>query len=215
MSKMRNEKGQFVKEHKGYWLGKKRPPFSEEARRNMSEGQKGKKVHNRKPLSEEAKKHLSLFWKGKKKSKSHIENIRKAKLGSKNPMFGVHPSEETLKKRSLALRGKLAGGKNPSWKGGITPENMRIRCSIEYRLWREAVFARDGWMCQKCQGRGKELNAHHVQNFADYPALRTSIENGITFCKKCHKEFHKKYGVKNNTKEQLEEFLAEAQIESQ
>lgn len=220
---MRNEKGQFVKGNEGYWLGKKRPPFSEEARRNMSEGQKGKKVHNRKPLSEKAKKHLSLFWKGRKKSKSHTENIRKAKLGSKNPMFGVSPSEETLKKRSAALKGKersvavrLAQSKRVPkgadchfWRGGVSPENKKIRHSIELRLWREAVFARDNWTCQKTGERGGRLHPHHIQNFADYPELRFVVDNGITLSELAHREFHKKYGIKNNTKEQLEEFLAE------
>ena len=37
--------------------------------------------------------------------------------------------------------------------------------------------------------------------------IRTSIENGITFCKECHLIFHKKYGTKNNTKEQVNKFL--------
>jgi len=222
MSKMRNEKGQFVKGNEGYWLGKKRPPFSEEARKNMSEGQKGRKTSNRKPLSEEAKEHLSLFWRGKKKSKSHVENIRKAKLGSKNPMFGVHPSEETLRKRSLALKDKPAwnkGKKCPqlatNWKGGVTPENERIRHGIEFCLWREAVFARDNWTCQKTGERGGRLHPHHIQNFADYPELRFAVDNGITLSAAAHREFHRRYGVENNTREQLEEFLAEVQSGSQ
>jgi hypothetical protein len=46
-----------------------------------------------------------------------------------------------------------------------------------------------------------------TNNFAEFPELRTSIENGITLSEKAHKEFHKKYGFRNNTKEQLQEFL--------
>ena len=90
---------------------------------------------------------------------------------------------------------------------GNSDENQKIRSSKEYKLWQKAVFEIDNWTCQKCQQRGGNLHAHHIFNFADYPLLRTSIENGITFCKKCHKEFHKKYGRKNNTKEQLIKFL--------
>src|SRR3990167_7312984 len=54
---------------------------------------------------------------------------------------------------------------------------------------------------------GGKLIVHHIHNFAYYPELRTSIENGITLTAETHRVFHKKYGYKNNTKEQLDEFL--------
>lgn len=91
-------------------------------------------------------------------------------------------------------RGDMTGDKNPSWKGGITPINHKIRTSIEYILWRKSVFTRDNWTCQECGERGNILHAHHIKPFARYPELRTSIENGITLCYTCHKEIHKKYG---------------------
>lgn len=127
-----------------------------------------------------------------------------------------HKGYWSRKKFSRETRKKMTkvkiGENNPNWKGGITPENIKIRNSIEIRLWREAVFARDNWTCQKCKERSSKgikvyLQPHHIKNFAECIELRTSIENGITFCKKCHSKFHKKYGKKNNTKEQLEEFL--------
>ena len=118
-------------------------------------------------------------------------------------------SKRTIKTRKLLS--KLKKGTNCNfWKGGISKENEIIRKGIEIHLWREAVFARDNWICQKCKIRGGEIHPHHIYNFSDYKKLRTSIENGITLCKKCHQEFHKKYGVKNNIKEQLEEFLTQA-----
>lgn len=97
--------------------------------------------------------------------------------------------------------------KHWNWKGGITDENLEIRNSIEYRLWNNAVLARDNWTCQKYRIKGGNLETHHIQNFSQYPKLRFAIDNGITLSKKAHKEFHKKYGIKNNTREQLEEFL--------
>jgi 5-methylcytosine-specific restriction endonuclease McrA len=93
------------------------------------------------------------------------------------------------------------------WKGGITPENIKIRMGIEFRLWRESVFARDNYTCQKCSQKGGKLNPHHIFNFSTYLDLRFAIDNGITLCKECHREFHKKYGYRNNTREQLEKFF--------
>ena len=104
-------------------------------------------------------------------------------------------------------RPKILGKNNPNWRGGTTPENIKIRTSIEYRLWREAIFARDNWICQKTGIKGGKLNPHHIKNFSKYPELRFAIDNGITLSEKAHKEFHKKYGIKNNTREQLIEFL--------
>ena len=123
--------------------------------------------------------------------------------GKSTPILGKFHSEETRKKMSESLR----GCKCYSWKGGISSINNTIRRGIEYRLWRESVFARDNWTCQKCKIKGGYLHSHHINNFAEIIELRTSIENGITFCKECHMTFHNKYGRKNNTREQVEEFL--------
>ena len=90
---------------------------------------------------------------------------------------------------------------------GKSTENEKIRKSIEYRLWREAVFARDNWTCQKTKIKGEKLHPHHILNFSDYPELRFAIDNGITLSEEAHKEFHKRYGFKNNTKKQLNDFL--------
>ena len=138
----------------------------------------------------------SLFPNGKPpvsgETKNKISEIQKGKHRSPNTEF---------------KKGQMAGEKNINWKGGVIPENMKIRKSVESRLWREAVFARDNWTCQKCEIKGDKLHPHHIQNFAQYPELRFAIDNGITFCEKHHRKFHKKYGMKNNTKEQTNEYL--------
>ena len=97
---------------------------------------------------------------------------------------------------------------NGNWKGGITPENQKIRASMEYGMWRSGVWAIDSFACRHCgEDRGGNLVAHHILNFAEWPELRLALDNGITLCEKCHIAFHKKYGVRHNTREQLEEFL--------
>jgi hypothetical protein len=103
--------------------------------------------------------------------------------------------------------GNNCGEKHWNYKGGITPENVKIRTSVEMILWRQSVFARDNWTCQKYGIKGGKLHSHHIQNFSSHPELRFAIDNGITLSEKAHKEFHKKYGIKNNTREQLEDFM--------
>jgi len=134
--------------------------------------------------------------KGSHQSPEAKEKIRKARIGT-------HSSVETRLRQSNSQKSI----KNWNYKGGITPENKAIRSSVEYRLWRESVYARDGWTCQKCKIKGGKLNPHHLKNFAQYPELRFAIDNGITLCTGCHTLFHKIFGRQNNTREQIEEFL--------
>lgn len=155
------------------------------------------------------KKGSQVAWnKDKKLSSEHIENLRKSHIGYVMP----EEQKKKIKKNNARYwygkkRPEMAKEKNPAWKGGITPIVEIIRKSLEMKLWRKANMERDNFTCQKCEIIGGKLQVHHINNFADFEELRTSISNGITFCKNCHKEFHKKYGVKNNTKGQLEEFL--------
>ena len=167
----------------GGMLGKK---HSKETRRIMSEIKMGNK-----------------YSEGYKHSEEHKRKVSEALKGKPSGMLGKKTAIETRKKLSEAQRGE----RGSNWQGGVTLENQIIRHGIEYSLWRESVFARDNWTCQKTGERGGKLEAHHVQNFADYPELRTSIENGITLSRKAHKEFHRIYGNNYNTKEQMEEFL--------
>lgn len=90
----------------------------------------------------------------------------------------------------------------------ITDEDrINKRQYPEYKSWRTAVFERDDYTCQCCGERGGDLNAHHIYNYADNPEGRTDVENGVTLCERCHKEFHSSYGYRNTTATQLEEYL--------
>ena len=128
----------------------------------------------------------------------------KTKLMWSKKRKGKHSSPKT----EFQIKDPRISGKNSNnWKGGITPENIKIRTSIEFSLWRESVFARDNWTCQKYGIKGGKLHSHHIKNFAQFPELRLAIDNGITLSDKAHRKFHKIYGRKNNTKEQLIKFL--------
>lgn len=97
-----------------------------------------------------------------------------------------------------------------TWKGGVTPIHNAIRNSEENKIWIKSVLLKDGYKCVKC-GSKKKIIAHHIINFSDlYIDLNEilwDVNNGITFCEECHKNFHKIYGRTNNNKEQVEIFL--------
>lgn len=174
--------------------------------------------------SEETRKKLSLAMQKRKKEFGYF-NSPKTRRKISEALKGRHLSEKTKRKMSGTRTGKKLSkahrrsisrghrGENSNlWKGGVTPENKRIRRNIESRLWREAIFVRDNWTCQKClktNGNGKTvyLHPHHIQNFAEYPEVRFVIDNGMTFCKECHLEFHEIYGKRNNNREQIEKFI--------
>jgi len=158
-----------------YWLGKKRPPLSEETRMKISLAHIGKKY----PFKN-------------KKSRGGKEE-RFCKVCSKSFMeFKSNRHNHCSPECRLISKRLRRGDKNPAWKGGITPENSKIRHSLEYNLWRKAVFERDHHTCQECEKVGGILNAHHIKPFAFFPELRTAIDNGTTLCKECHKT--KTYG---------------------
>lgn len=80
------------------------------------------------------------------------------------------------------------GAIHPNWRGGKTPLNLRIRSSVQYKLWRQAIFERDNYTCQICGVRGGELEAHHLVRLADRLDLAFAIDNGKTLCIECHKQ---------------------------
>ncbi len=160
-------------------LGRKFPGRvqTEETKIKISEGMKGKQNTLGVKHSIEANLNKSILMK------------KLCSVGVRNPpMVGRKHTIEIRKKISELQRGENGAG----WKGGITPINKTIRASIESRLWREAVFARDNWTCQKCKQKGGKIHAHHIKPFAKYSELRFAIDNGLTLCKQCHLLEHRK-----------------------
>lgn len=107
---------------------------------------------------------------------------------------------------------RMRGDRCKFWKGGINEENDTLRHRREYKEWRTSVYERDDYVCQCCGVRGGKLNAHHINQFANYHELRYDIRNGITLCENCHdstKEgsFHNIYGTHDTTSIQLREYI--------
>lgn len=55
------------------------------------------------------------------------------------------------------------------------------------RVWTKEVIKVG--KCEVC-GSTKELEAHHIIKWADYPKGRTDIKNGQCLCHKCHTDEH-------------------------
>ena len=103
----------------------------------------------------------------------------------------------------------LVGENNPNYDPSISQEDREIRRNFDgYAYWRREVYKIDSYTCQCCgDDKGSNLVAHHILNYSQHKELRTDINNGITLCKICHKEFHDTYGYRNNNQEQLNEFI--------
>lgn len=127
-------------------------------------------------------------------SKLAISMAKKGKPNSNQHRIGAKHTCETRKKISDILRTKALRGKDcHSYKDGKYAERRGQRETAEYKQWRYSVYLRDKFACQFCgDARGGNLNAHHIFAFADYPDLRTNLDNGITLCKRCHEEQHYK-----------------------
>lgn len=101
------------------------------------------------------------------------------------------------------------GENNYNYNPNKTQEEREQGRNIEgYRDFIKGVYERDNYTCQCCGKRGNgEINAHHIYGYAEYKDLRTDVDNGVTLCEDCHKEYHKQYGYKNNNYKDFRTFL--------
>lgn len=186
--KLTQEHKDKIKANNGkYWLGKKRGSPSKITRLKSS---KTHKKLGTKPPTMSGKDNPG--WKG---------GLPKCKICEKH--LSCYKATYCSSHKGVCIK----GDKNVNWKDGVTPLNEKARKSLEMKMWKQACLKRDNYTCQKYGTKRDNLRVHHINNFADYPGLRTSIENGITLSNKAHVLFHHIYGNKYNTREQLVQFL--------
>jgi hypothetical protein len=101
------------------------------------------------------------------------------------------------------------GEKHPNWDPTKSNKERFTLRKYEMSVLREQTFKRDNHTCQCCFNRGgKILNAHHIIPFSQNVELRYNIDNLITLCYECHKQYHSKY-KKNINQETLNEYRKE------
>ena len=185
------------------------------------------------------------YWRPTKFINGHSSNLPNKgqfKKGNKSWNKGRKISEETKKK--LSIRAK------EQWKDGMAEEykiklSCRMRkiplkefngfvCNISklirhnklYKEWRNKVYRRDNYICQKCGNRSNKLRAHHIIGLYEIikeckigtikQALRClllwSVSNGVTLCNKCHKEFHEIYGIKDFTEDDYKKWIKSKKV---
>lgn len=177
----------FEKGHEPWNKGKKMPEVRSwlntlEVRKKISKANKGKK------RTLEQRMRISIAAQGRPLvSEETKQKLRLANLGKKHSSWARKKMSERARK----------GAMSNFWKGGVVEINDKIRHSLEYKLWREAVLKRDDYTCVWCGEKGgwkreeqKQivLNADHVKPFSLYPELRFAIDNGRTLCVDCHRK---------------------------
>ncbi len=128
-------------------------------------------------------------------------------LGKKRPDHSKKMKGKRIglgRKLTIDQRNKISGKNH--WRFG-TGKNKnfikeKIRKLAEYSIWRMEVYSRDFFTCQKCKTKNVRLECHHIVPFSEILSkfnIKTTddaiscsnlwdINNGITFCKPCHKK---------------------------
>jgi 5-methylcytosine-specific restriction endonuclease McrA len=95
----------------------------------------------------------------------------------------------------------IRGPNSHSWKDSkVRTFKKFLRESHDYKDWRKTIFERDDYTCQHCGKKGGYLEVHHIKGFSEILKLYNiqtyeeaisckelwDVDNGITYCRKCH-----------------------------
>ena len=99
-------------------------------------------------------------------------------------------------------RRKFCGGtaaKNPNWKGGVTPERIKLYNTDEWKKLSLFIWQRDRATCKKCNYikiyKDKNIHIHHLVSFASSVELRMEETNLILLCEDCHNWVHSSQNI--------------------
>jgi 5-methylcytosine-specific restriction endonuclease McrA len=112
-----------------------------------------------------------------------------------------------LKKENFKNAKKVKGEHHGMWLGGSSSKRERLMQSKKYKDWRDFVYRKYNYKCQKCGQKGYDLNCHHIKPYNQYEELATDKSNGTIFCESCHKKFHYIYGYKDFGEKEYNEYI--------
>ncbi len=126
------------------------------------------------------------YWKDvlNKIKERKSKKIKKNKKSENKSIKEILP--EKKKKKTIHFK-KLI---QLALKDQLKSNSKSNRDSIEYKAWRQGVFERDNFICVHCQEGNKEIIAHHIKEWSQYPNLRFKCSNGKTLCTDCHAIYH-------------------------
>ena len=127
-------------------------------------------------------------WYRTKKGKNKCNLCSKKGGNAASFKIGFTPWNKKLKGYGKWPKWYPANDKNPSWKGGVTSDSLKIRNSEKYKLFRKSILERDCYTCQECEQVGGNLQVDHIKPFAYFPDLRFEESNTRTLCVSCHKK---------------------------
>lgn len=120
---------------------------------------------------------------------------------TKAKISAAHKAWCSINPGRVAARGaKVRGKSHYRWNGGSSKLNTSIRRMTENHRWADAVKARDGNGCTRCQAK-ENLEVHHRTPLAEliktlciksrddaraHAAVLWALDNGLTLCQTCH-----------------------------
>jgi hypothetical protein len=100
------------------------------------------------------------------------------------------------------------GPKHPAWNHNLTEEERKLRKNQKFILkgLSRSCFERDRFQCVICDSN-KNIHAHHLNSWKHFSGDRFEVNNLITLCNLCHKQYHKLVKLKDATKENFNIYL--------
>lgn len=166
-------------------ISQKGKKLSEETKQKIRQNNIGKHI-----FSDDIRKKIglrtSVFLKGRKLSEETKQKLSIAQKGERCYWFNKHHSKNTIERIRISRKGKYCGANHHNWKGGLLNPIYSILKTNYYKDWRNNIFKRDNFTCQKCYKKNCYLEVHHIKRKSEYPELIFDENNVITLCTKCH-----------------------------